>query len=419
LRLFLAILFFALPVTAGVLDLLAVYHDGKEVPDGLGGASAVAVSPDGRHVYATGGEDDALVAWRRSAPGAPLTLLQALFDQHGGVFGLDGASSVVVSPDGRHVYTTGRIDDALAVFRRDVTHDALSFIETQEEGVGGVFGLDGASSVAVSLDGRHVYATGAGDDALVVFRRDVSRDQLAYVETQENGAGGIWGLGGASAVTVSPDGRHVYAAGGRDATVTVFRRDSTRDGLTFVGALKSDAAFAGASSLAPSPDGAHLYLAGSDADALTALRRTPAGGLALVEIEVDGAGGVEGMKRPSAVAVSPDGRWVFAAAAGGQAVVVFRRDAVTGGLDFVQTVRDGDGRTSGLAGASAVAPSPDGTELYAAGREEGTLVAFLLRTQPSATELDGDEPNPPPGSGSGGRGDKEPPAGGSERKPEP
>ena len=37
-------------------------------------------------------------------------------DGVGGVDGLDGANSVTMSPDGKHVYTTAQFDDAVAVF---------------------------------------------------------------------------------------------------------------------------------------------------------------------------------------------------------------------------------------------------------------------------------------------------------------
>ena len=43
--------------------------------------------------------------------------------------GLDGASGVVVSPDGLNVYLTARTDDALMVFDR-AGDGSLSFLET-------------------------------------------------------------------------------------------------------------------------------------------------------------------------------------------------------------------------------------------------------------------------------------------------
>jgi hypothetical protein len=47
--------------------------------------------------------------------------------------------------------------------------DQLTFFEFQQDGVGGVDGLDFAFGVDVSPDGKHVYVTGAGDDAVAVF----------------------------------------------------------------------------------------------------------------------------------------------------------------------------------------------------------------------------------------------------------
>ena len=38
--------------------------------------------------------------------------------------------------------------------------EVLTFVKLQEDGVDGVSGLNGASSVAVSPDGSHIYAAG-------------------------------------------------------------------------------------------------------------------------------------------------------------------------------------------------------------------------------------------------------------------
>ncbi len=51
-----------------------------------------------------------------------------------GVDGLDGTSGVAVSPDGKHVYATGYVDDGLAVFGRDAATSALSFLEVEIRG---------------------------------------------------------------------------------------------------------------------------------------------------------------------------------------------------------------------------------------------------------------------------------------------
>ena len=56
-------------------------------------------------------------------------------------------------------------------------------MEAQFDGVGGVDGLSGAQSVAVSPDGGHVYVAGSyGTTRLAVFARDVATGALTFVE---------------------------------------------------------------------------------------------------------------------------------------------------------------------------------------------------------------------------------------------
>ena len=85
------------------------------------------------------------------------------------VDGLDAAISVTVSPDGKHLYAAGFNDSAVAVFSRNSTTGALTFVEFHKDGVGVVDRLDSALSVTVSPDGKHVCAAGSNDDAVAVF----------------------------------------------------------------------------------------------------------------------------------------------------------------------------------------------------------------------------------------------------------
>jgi hypothetical protein len=52
---------------------------------------------------------------------------------------------------------------------RDGTTGALTFAEAERNGWEGVDGLSGASSIAVSSGGRHVYVAALFENAVVVF----------------------------------------------------------------------------------------------------------------------------------------------------------------------------------------------------------------------------------------------------------
>ncbi|MCB0196021.1 MAG: beta-propeller fold lactonase family protein, partial [Anaerolineae bacterium] len=151
----------------------------------------------------------ALIPPYSHAAGGVLKFIEAYYDGTG----LDGASSVTVSGDGKHVYVAGSRDDAVAVFSRDSSSGQLTFVEMLQDGVDGVDGLNGASSVTVSGDGKHVYVAGYDDNAVSVFSRDSSSGQLTFVEVLKDGVGSVDGLYGAGSVTVSSDGKHVYVAG--------------------------------------------------------------------------------------------------------------------------------------------------------------------------------------------------------------
>jgi len=193
-------------------------------PSGLDDPTSVAVAPDGNSVYATGMAVDAVVVFRRHPVTGELTDVQIVKDGEGGVNGLNGATSVTLGPDGRHVYVAGALDDAVAVFARDPLTGELSFLQMLRDGQGGVDGLDFAQSVTISSDGGNAYVAARNDDAVAVFSRNPATGELSFVEVLRDGQGGVEGLDYATCVTVSPDGGHVYATGRDDDALAVFSR---------------------------------------------------------------------------------------------------------------------------------------------------------------------------------------------------
>lgn len=145
--------------------------NGKSV-DGFDGAIDVAISPDGKNVYVVS-DSGAMVVLNR-VNSEMLTYSVVFKEDVGGVDGLDGAFGVVVSPDGENVYATGGTDEAVVVFTRDIS-GALKYVsklaKNDQSGAKTVKGLDRAYGVVVSPDGKRVYVTGKSDNAIVTFTR--------------------------------------------------------------------------------------------------------------------------------------------------------------------------------------------------------------------------------------------------------
>jgi 6-phosphogluconolactonase (cycloisomerase 2 family) len=280
---------------------------------------------------------------------AGLAFLGATLDGVGGVTGLDGTRSVAVSPDGTNLYIAGFNTGTLAVFGRDASTGGLTFVEAQTTGFGGV----GAAAVAVSPDGAHVYAVGFYTSSLVVFARDGLTGALTWVETHADAVAGVDGLYGADGVTVSGDGAHVYVAALLDGAIAVFARNPATGALTFIEAQKDGVSgvdgIGGADAVAVAADGAHVYGAGQfDGAVAVFARNATTGALTFVEAQQDGVGGVDGLAGASAVAISPDDRNLYVSGRTDNAVAVFARNTVTGTLTFVEVERDevGGGSTA-------------------------------------------------------------------------
>src|SRR5439155_846693 len=160
-------------------------------------------------------------------------------------------------------------------------------------------------------------------------------DGLAYVGTRHDGSSGVNGLRSADALALSPDGADLYAAGSRDSALATFSRDATTGTLTFLGA---EPGLNGPQAIAISPDGAYLYVASGNA--VVVFARDPASGmLTVVQIVDDDTDGVDGLGGAAALAVSPDGGHLYAAGKLDDAVAVFSRDSASGALAFVEVDR--------------------------------------------------------------------------------
>ncbi|MCB8943193.1 MAG: beta-propeller fold lactonase family protein [Ardenticatenaceae bacterium] len=248
--------------------------------DGLDGAAGVAVSGDGQHVYVVSTQDDALARFDRDDATGQLLFRGSLKEGEAGVTGLNGPRDIAISPDGAHLYVTSYwgptgTGGTVAVFERHPLTGALTFVTSYADGQTGFTHLDGAAGVAVSPDGGQVYVAAQGDDAITVFQRDSFAGTLLPLQTEEDGTR-INGLDGASDVQVSPDGKYVYVTAFADNGLCVFERLVTDGRLlyaeTYLDGSNGGNLLAGPRRLAVSPDNRDVYVTANLDNALGLLQ---------------------------------------------------------------------------------------------------------------------------------------------------
>ena len=388
-RVLLLAIFVSLPVAGALLTLLEVLQGGIGV-DGLDRAQAVAASSDGRHIYVAGHERNAIAIFRRPTAGGSLVYAAEVKDDGMSVF-LDGPTALAVSPDGRQLFATTDVDDSLVVFSRDATTNDLVQVAVFQDGIGPVDGIAGAQDLTVSPDGRHVYVAGADDFALAVFARNARTGTLRFAGLEADGVGGVDGLAGASAVAVSPDGELVVVAGTAEDSLAVFARDAKVDDLTFVASLVDgvdgvrnlrrpvDVVF--------SEDGQNVYAATDDR--ITLFQRH---GSTLEQVA-----SVAAFEGVSSLRVFGDDQLLLASSDLVATLSVYQRDPADGTLTLAETFVDG---VDGLAGLAAFGPGDLVVYTGAVGDQaaeaspvvfaaSGTNDSFVIRDKPDIAGADG------------------------------
>ena len=363
----------------------AASDDTFTIVEGLGRPSVVVVSADGRNVYATGAEAESVVVFSREPDTGRLAFLETHVNGVDGVLGIDTPYGLAISLDGKHVYATGGDDLAMAIFGRNPDTGALTFIEAVDV-FGSVAGVDSAHAVAVSPDNSSVYVTGTDgartDSAIAVYSRDTDTGRLSLVEMVQNGVNGVAGLNDLTWITVSPDNRNVYAVNIWH-TMAVFSRDPGASALTFAQFLEDGVDVAnngllGAAVVVVSPDNQHVYVTSRRGDAVTVLGRSlDTGALTFVD-QLRGRIGdtTANLDGAHGLAISPDGQHVYLASDNADILLSLSRDPQAGALALIEEFADNMAGVDGLQNGWSIAVSPDGHNVYVAGFDDNSLAVF-------------------------------------------
>jgi sugar lactone lactonase YvrE len=380
-------------------------------PGAFVGSHAVAVSPDGHNLYVAASNANAIVVFTRDAATGKLTqpggeagcVAMGGADGCATTTGLVGPNAVAVSPDGRSVYATARGSNSVVAYARDPQSGALAQITCvsgTDPGCTHASGLGGADTVAVSPDGASVYVGAFNGNAVAVFARDAGTGSITQTSClAADGAEGctpVGGLVGVEGVAVSPDGTNVYAAGALANTLVTFSRNTT-GALTATGCAAANTtgctparSLAGTNAIALSPNGSTLYttsvlsngmaiLARGDGGALT--QSTSAGGC-IAALPAAGCSLGRGFMGPEGLAISPDGQTVYVASVLGAIAVYDTTNRQLPGRAGCLTTKPTQGctRARAILGATSVAVSPDNRFVYVASYLSGSITVFRRAT---------------------------------------
>jgi DNA-binding beta-propeller fold protein YncE len=343
--------------------------------------------------------------------------------------GIGGPGQPAVSPDGEHVYVPGSDDDALVDFKRDPATGALARVGCYGNAALGcvpVPGLDRPWAAGVSPDGEYVYvvsSAGGGDGKLFAFQRQGDNLSLPLCFSALVASGcttaGAGALAGTTAVFARDDS--VYVASGTADGVIGFRRLATGTHVVAncVGAAAGcspEPRFTTPTDIVVAPDGARAYVSSYHTpDRLVALDRAADGTLSprtdvascVAFSNVPGCGKRPAGRETNGLALSPDGRQLYAASqyqyGGGEALELFD---VPGDGSIVpraggcwsSVTMPGCTKVQGMELSPDVAVTPDGRAVFAASldgvdrtpsADDGYVVSFarsadgMLAPQPS------------------------------------
>ncbi len=276
-------------------------------------------------------------------------------------------------------------------------------------------GLVQPRAIAVSRDGRNLYIA-AGNDVEEIWvgangaARSVDCIPDEYQPVSPSGKVSCHesapGLDMASDVVVSPDGRNVYVTGEGSDTVTVFKRSSS-GALTPAGCVSSLGStpnfhcaltvpgLVGPVKLAITPNGRRLYVVSSQA--IQVLNRSGTGSLSNGGCLSDGtgktpdiggclAGGLD-LASLDAIVISPDGADVYVGANDYQTVLVLAGSGSPHILGCIEGQPPGGpycapgSQFTDLGGVESLAVSPNGSQLYVgeASGNNGIAIAIFNR----------------------------------------
>ncbi|MCI0360830.1 MAG: lactonase family protein [Planctomycetaceae bacterium] len=387
------------------LSPVAIYNDGRVLPPTHENPADLAISPDGRFVFASLNTTVAtLYAYSRDKETGKLELRAKLSEPT-----VIAPRILGISPDSSIAFVTGAANLPF-LFAVNGQAGALTEHQRIQNLKNGVVGVQDIQAACVSPDGKSLYLAGHRPKSLVCFRMDPATRTATFEECLQSAKAGqaepgtsivltkpikearrVDGIGAIHTIACSPDGNHVLvASNSAGKALTVFARDRENGRLVQVQTLEDPQPVTNnvlsLSAIAFHPAGTHVVVSNRIGGISLLQRDSETGELTFVEAYVDEGmlleprpkvHMTEGLRSSTDVVWTRDGRAVFVASAGDNAIVCFRFDQEANCLKPIGRIRPENG-IEGLWEVHKLAISPDCRFLYA-GSRYSTVAAFEIK----------------------------------------
>ncbi len=269
--------------TDGILNAVPGSPFDASVPLGI------AVTPDGKYLYAAATAESAGVsAFSIAANGALTPIARSPFPAEAGAWG------IAVAPDGKHLYVANSGAKDVSAYTIE-SNGSLSAVPGSPFAAG-----SGPANLSITPNGQYLYV--ADEESNDVSAFSIAEDgALSAVKGSPYPAGES-----PRAVSLTPDGKHLYVANQSPETITAFSIGA--DGTLSPVAGSPFPAPWDQQGIAVTPDGNRLYTTSSGAhEPLSAFSIAENGSLTAI----DGSPFTAGGDHANSVAVSPDSRYLF------------------------------------------------------------------------------------------------------------
>jgi 6-phosphogluconolactonase (cycloisomerase 2 family) len=249
-------------------------------------------------------------------------------------------------------------------------------VDVLRNGADGLTSLDGVYDFVMSADGQFAYTAAYNSSAVTVFSRDQATGALSQQQVLTNNVGGVGGIGATRALRLSPDGEFLYAAGTTDNAIAIFDRNTANGQLTFLSSYTNGGALNGlsaANALNISHDGKFVYASSETNHSLSTFARDAISGtLTFVETLKDGVAPISTLNTIRSFTISDDDRFLYAPARDDNDLTQFARDPLTGKLTVAQALTG----SPNFNGPTHISFSADGLHAYVSSQFGDSLSLF-------------------------------------------